>query len=78
MFGNTLVLPHADGNITLIKVNQDSYASEYLYKGTLSQYRVRIRHTKTAQLYDRHNVEVVQTIYAAGEVPESVRKCYID
>lgn len=82
MFGNTFVLPHADGNVTCVKVNQDSYASEYLYKGTLSEYRIRIRHTKTTAsaskpVKDRHNVEVVQTVYAVDEVPEFERKVYI-
>jgi len=77
MFGDTITLPHADGNIVVNKVNQDSYASEYLYKGTLSEYRVRIRHTKTTKLYDRHNVEVVETVYATAEVPEHTRKVYI-
>jgi len=85
MFGNTLVLPHADGNITCTKINQDGYASEYLCKRTLDEVRVRIRHTKTkavtgaspAPAKDRHNVEVVQTVYAAGETPEYQRKVYV-
>lgn len=82
MFGNTLVLPHADGNITMVKVNQDSYASEYLYRSTLSEWRARIRHTKTSPTatkpaYDRHNVEIIQTVYATETVPEFTRKVYV-
>lgn len=81
MLGNTLVLPQAGGNITLVKINQDSYSSEYLFRDATSQYRARIRHTKTAAkggkpAYDRHNFEVVQTIFASGEVAEYERKFY--
>lgn len=81
MLGNTLVLPQAGGDITLVKINQDQYSSEYLFRNAASQYRARIRHTKTAAkadkpAYDRHNFEVVQTIFAAGEVAEYERKFY--
>jgi len=83
MLGNEIVLPQAGGDITLKLVNQDAYSSEYRSQsdGT-SQYRVRIRHTKTSPTtarpaaYDRHNFEAVQTIFAAGDVPEYERKFY--
>lgn len=81
MLGNTLVLPIGAGTVTMVKINQDGYSSEYLFRDTTSQYRARIRHTKTAAKngrpsYDRHNFEVVQTIFAAGEVAEYERKFY--
>lgn len=82
MFGNTLVLPHSGGNITLVKISQDGYTSEYLYRGTLSQYVAKIRHSRTKATnvrpsYDRHNVEITQTVFATAEVAEFTRKCYI-
>lgn len=81
MLGNTLVLPQSGGDITMTKINQDQYSSEYLFRNSTSQYRARIRHTKTTASngrpsYDRHNFEVVQTIFAAGDVPEYERKFY--
>lgn len=81
MLGNTLVLPQVGGDITLVKINQDSYSSEYLFRNGTSQYRAKIRHSKTNATngrpsYDRHNFEIVQTIFAAGEVPEYERKFY--
>lgn len=82
MLGDTLVLPQAGGDITLTKINQDGYSSEYLFRDSTSQYRARVRHTKTnataarPAAYDRHNFEVVQTIFAAGEVAEYERKFY--
>lgn len=82
MFGNTLVLPHADGNITLVKINQDSYASEYAYRGATQALTAKIRHTtipaKNGQVArDRHNVEVSQRVYADGETPEKFRRVYV-
>lgn len=81
MLGNTLVLPQVGGDITLVKINQDGYSSEYLFRDSTSQYRAKIRHTKTnasngKPSYDRHNFEVVQTVFAAGDVAEFERKFY--
>lgn len=82
MLGNTLTLPQAGGDKVLVKINQDGYSSEYLLRGSLDEYRARIRHTKvgptTQRPYeaDRHNFEVVQKVFAAGDVPEYERKFY--
>lgn len=81
MIGDTFVLPQLGGDITLKKVNQDAYSSEYMFRDSTSQYIVRIRHSKTkatngVPAKDRHNFEVVQTIFAAGEVAEYERKFY--
>lgn len=80
---STLVLPQSGGNITLNKINQDGYTSEYLYRSATEEYRAKIRHSKVNRgtklapsWYDRHNVEVTQTVYAAGAVPEYYRKGY--
>jgi len=80
MFGNTLTLPHPDGNVVLKLINQDGYSSEYLFRDTTHQYVMRIRHTKTKAngkpSKDRHNVEIVETIFAVGDVAEVERKFY--
>jgi hypothetical protein len=82
MFGNTLTLPHADGNIVCNKINQDQYSSEYMFRNTTHEVRVKIRHTTTKASttrpkYDRHNVEIVDRIFATSSVPEYERKDYI-
>lgn len=82
MLGETLTLPHADGNIVLEKINQGNYGSEYLNRTSLGETRVRIRHSvrkaPTGTLAaDRHNVEVIQTVYATETTDEIVRKTYI-
>lgn len=84
MFGNTLTLPHADGNRVLVKIDQSKpYESEYLLRDSTKETTVRIRHTETkpsaggGAVYERHNVEVKERIFAAGETPEYYRKWYI-
>jgi len=83
MLGNTLVLPHADGNVTCVKIDQSKpYESEYLFRTALKETTVRIRHSKTKATplrvsYDRHNMEVQERIFAAGEIPEYTRKAYV-
>lgn len=81
MFSNTIALTVGGVGKTLTKINQDSYASEYLLRDTLDSYRLRIRHSlakrnATASV-DRHNVEIVHTIYATTTVAEKVRKVYL-
>lgn len=79
MFGNTLVLPQVGGNITLVKINQDAYSSEYMFRTALTQYNAKIRHSKVkvgAVEYDRHNFEVVQVTFATATAAEFKRKFY--
>lgn len=77
MFGNTLTIPHADGNIVCVKINQDGYSSEYLFRDATMQVSAKIRHTETKAGMDRHNVEFTQTVFATAEAAEIVRKVYI-
>jgi len=82
MLGNTLTIPQAGGDKVLVKISEQNYSSEYLLRATLDEYRARIRHTKvgptTARPYeaDRHNFEIVHTIFQAGDVPQYERKFY--
>lgn len=79
--GDTLTLTVGADSKVLTKINTGNYSSEYLLKETLHSYRCRVRHTKTggkngAPSYERHNFELVQTIYATSTVPEYYRKAY--
>lgn len=81
MFGDTMVLTIDGSPVTLVKINQDGYSSEYLYKDTTESIRARIRHTVTRnganrQVRDRHNVEVVVTTFATETTAEQVEKAY--
>lgn len=66
---------------SLNKINQDGYGSEYLLRDATTEYRAKVRHSRTkADLngvaYDRHNFELTVTTFAAGDVPESHQRFY--
>lgn len=76
-----LVLTIAGNAKSLNKINQDGYGSEFLLRETLQEIRAKIRHSQTKAdangvVYERHNFEVVTTVYAATGVPEYHDKFY--
>lgn len=82
MLGTTLTLPHADGDIVVTKINQDGYGSEYMFRNSTGQMRVKVRHSErkaTAQTaaIDRHNVEITQTVFGVDDAADLQRKVYI-
>jgi hypothetical protein len=73
-----------DGNAkALVRINQDQYSSEYLLRSTTDEFRLRIRNNsfldrKRNVTMDRHNVELIQTIFpVAPATLSTVRKAYI-
>lgn len=81
MIGNTITITVGATPKVLTLINEGGYASEYLLTEALSEFRMRIRHSKTKATasnpsMDRHNVELIETVFAAGEVPEFPRKFY--
>lgn len=55
----------------LPRITQDSYSSEYFLKEATQEFRVKIRHSteapqKDGSKFERHNVELTQTIYAVA------------
>jgi hypothetical protein len=80
MLGNTLTLPITGGDVVLVKVNQDSYSSEYALRTSTIVWRAKIRHSQVKSpsgvMYDRHNFEVVKTTLATESVPEFYNKFF--
>jgi len=80
-FGATLTVTINAVAIIMNRINQDSYGSEYFLHTALSDYRVKIRHTKEPVKgvvgVDRHNIEFTQTIFATLTVPQIVRQVYL-
>jgi hypothetical protein len=67
---------------SLPKINQDNYGSEYLYRDTTSELRLKIRHSKESPKagstqVNRHNVELTQTIFATSTSPIITRQAYL-
>lgn len=79
MLADTITLTINGVAVGLVKINQEGYASEYRKVTSTSEYRMKVRHTQTTKSgvkYDRHNLEVVETIFAVGDTPEYSRKYY--
>lgn len=81
MFADTIVIPFSSGNITVTKINQDNFGSTYRFNDATHEVKLSIRHSRTTAKngkpsYDRHNFELVETVYATSTVPEFYRKSY--
>lgn len=82
MFGNTLTLTIAGVATVMTKIDGgNNYSSEYMFRNSTHQYNAKIRHSRTKASalrpsYDRHNFEIVETIFASGSVAEYQRKFY--
>lgn len=79
MFGNTQVVPFDAVNKTLVKIDPGQYSSEYLLREAAAEYRMKIRHSIAnigGVKYDRHNVEIIQRLFATSTVPEFQRRAY--
>lgn len=80
MFSDTVVLTdiHGTEDLTLNRVRQDGYSSEYLLVTDLKEVRFQIRNTERfdkarALKIGRHNVELKETVYPVGAVPAIIR-----
>jgi len=76
-----LVITIAGSAKSLNKINQDSFGSEFLLRETLQEIRAKVRHSTSKAdangvVYERHNFEVVITIFATSTVPEYHDKFY--
>lgn len=65
----------------LVRINQDSYSSEYMLRSSTDEYRLRFRNTTyspkgSTVKFDRHNVELIHTVFATATTPAFVRKTY--
>lgn len=81
MFANTITIGFASGSVTLNRINQDQYSSEYMKRTATKQYTLKIRHnrskaTASRPAYDRHNVELIVKTFQDGDTPEYDTKAY--
>jgi len=78
MFANTLTLTINAVAKTLVRVNQDSYGSEYKFSDDVEKISMVIRHStdKVKGLsVNRHNVFMERTIFATPTVPAKYWSC---
>lgn len=79
---NPLVVAYDGNNISMNRINQDSYGSEYYFRSTTEDFRVKIRHqTEKVGLdgvvMERHNVELTHTVFSVTPgVADTVEQIY--
>lgn len=81
-FADTITITINSVAKVLNRINQDGYSSEYFLRSSTEEFRLKLRNTSytnsaTGKVTDRHNVELVQTVYAVSPatVP-TIRKAY--
>lgn len=74
--GPTIAATTGGTSVSLPKINQDSYGSEYFAVAAdgLSEFRIKIRHSQEsvkagANKMQRHQLSVVQYVYPTATVP---------
>lgn len=83
MFADPAVVTISGTGKSLVKINQDKYSSEYMLRESLGEYRLSIRNStrrdsKLGVDLDRHNIELVHTIYPVAPSTIGItRKCYV-
>lgn len=67
---------------SLVRINQDNYGSEYLYREATYELRLKIRHTKEKAVggnlpLSRHNIELTQTVFPTSTTLAITRQAYL-
>lgn len=77
MFGDIVTVSYDSiPAVTLSKINQDGYSSEYLFRDTQTELRLKIRHSKESlkpgqsKATERHNCLLSVTKFATATTPE--------
>lgn len=81
MFADTITITINAVAKVLTRINQDKYSSEYILRDVNDSFRLQIRNTiltdkSRGVTIERHNVELVQTVFATATTPVVVRKAY--
>lgn len=83
MFADPIVVTINAVAKNLVRINQDSYGSEYLLRETTGEIRLKLRNTtysdkaRAGKVIHRHTAELVQTVFpVAPSTVSVVRKAY--
>nr|UJQ85408.1 MAG: hypothetical protein 2 [Leviviridae sp.] len=83
MFADTITITINSVAKVLNRIADDGYTSEYYLRSATEDFRMKIRHstyldkTRSNRKVDRHNVELVQTVFGVAPNPNVVRKSYV-
>lgn len=78
---NTITITIDETPKVLVRINQDKYTSEYYLHETDQEFTVNVRHSQEGFLadgsrYDRHNVEIIHTVFGTVDSPSITRTAY--
>lgn len=78
---NSVTLTVNSVDKVLVKINQDNFGSQYYLREATEEFTLNCRHTREGALpdgsrFDRHNVELINTVFATDTDPERVRVSY--
>lgn len=79
---NTLTIEVNSIDKVLKRINQDQYSTQYYLHEATEEFTVNIRHSKESPqkdgtVFDRHNVELIHTVFATEAAPAIVRVTYM-
>lgn len=75
----TLTIKIGTTDKILKRINQDNFATKYWLHEATQNLTVNIRHTKETSKglkFDRHNVEIIQEVFATATTPSITRSAY--
>lgn len=77
MIGDTITFDYAGSPLTLTKITEGGYSSEYLLKEATAELRLNIRHSKEKSKIgdtpmDRHNVTLTRYVYPDVDIPNGI------
>lgn len=78
---NTVTITIDETPVVLNRINQDNYATQYYYRGATEEITLNVRHskenpTKNGFQFDRHNVELIHTVFPTDMLPGKTRTTY--
>lgn len=79
---NPLVIAYDGSNKSFVRINQDSFGSEYYLREATQDFRMKIRHLVESPradktVFERHNCELTYTLFSTDPtVPDLVEQIY--
>lgn len=79
---NTLTIKINAVDKILKRINQDNFATQYYLHEATEEFTINIRHSKESPqkdgtVFDRHNVELIHTVFATATAPAYTRVTYV-
>lgn len=79
---NTITLTVGETPKVLVQINQDNFGKQYYLRETDQEFTLNVRHSQEGLLpdgsrFDRHNVEIIHTVFATDTSASRQRVTYV-